>query len=687
MAIAQVPRRLSGTTGGGTSLANGTVMLIEGDRLVHNHRYEPDVSPPPPPPPPEPYREQDGVDPVKQEPAFFAPPPPPLPQPPSEPPHQALDRIEALPRPSSAGIPRGLPPEDRQSLMDERKADYHRQRLALAEAALKSPQPPRPEDFRGGGLNAATASHEYQEARTAHSAQLSELQSIARESRHALYPPRPLDAQQNLTLTALGVKLPDPPTTDDLSAAHELLKQLPQDTAAHLFGIGKELTFGKQVKLAPGMEASIKGSTELTNERTGPGFEKSHKLSIELEVTSGLSLSKSPRPFWQRKALEQLEKLDNLSPEARKLIGRAKGGLVHFEYEKQVGGRFTVEAKITPEQARKIDAGELAVPNPFDPVSMPTGTSMLIKGQALQSTSMDLGYRLFQTESGVTELDGFGIGVEKLDEEKVRVTTGPVATVENEVFVGLGTGDFKVGLGGETTLEGTHMRTAEFDLASAEGRQAYQEFLRTGVVPNSLTPGVEKSGRIDTLSMDSKGFAELKIGSFGGRAEFGSSEGERRTVTWDNGRKDETLYLRYNDRAMQIRRELDAEGDVVPGSAQYKIVGADTHPACAGYAQMAFTNLDKSPSLKGNKDVQITMTESDLLEIRRRAQDFVKAHPSGMPSLEQTIAESKDADEVAMWLVRHGVDGSMNSVFEDLVGLRASTDGRAPLPGRIEMQG
>ena len=277
--------------------------------------------------------------------------------------------------------------------------------------------------------------------------------------------------------------------------------------------------------------------------------------------------------------------------------------------------------------------------------------------------------------------------MERVDGNTVRVTTGPVETVENEVFVGVGSADFKLGLGGETKLEDSQMRTAHFDLSSAEGHHAYQQFLRTGVVPGSHTPGVEHAGRIDTFSIEGKGFAELKIGSFGGRAEFGSSEGEFRTITWDDGRKDETIYLRSNDRGMQIQRERDSDGNVIPGSSTYKIIGTHTHPDSASYAEMAFSSRNQNLKLSGEKDVQITMTESDLLEIRRRAQDFTAAHPGGMPSLEETLAKSKDADEVAMWLVRYGVDGSMNGVFEDLVGLRASTDGRAPLPGRFEMRG
>jgi hypothetical protein len=658
-------------------------MLIEGDRRIYTHHHQPAPPPPPPPPP----RQSDGVDPVKQEPAYFAPPPPPPPLPPSEPPHQALDRIEALPRPTSAGIPRGLPPEDRQAIMDERNADYHRQRLAMAEAALKNPQAPRPEDFRGGGLNAATASHEYQEARAAHSAALSELEARARDSRQALYPPKPLDAQQNLTLAALGVKLSKQPTPDELSAAHELLAQLPQELTSSLFNVGRELTLSKEVKLAPGTTATISGSTELSPERTGADFQELHKLTVELEVTSGLDLSKGQMKGWQKQGLELLERVDNLSPAARNLIKAAKvAGPVEFEYQRQAGGRLTVESKVTPEQARQIDEGKLAVPNPFDPASMPTGTTMMIKGQALESTSIALGYKVFQTESGVTDLKGFGIGVEKLDGNVMRVTTGPVATVENEVFVGVGTGDFKVGLGGETTLEGTHMRTAEFDLNSPEGNRAYQEFLRTGAVPNSFTPGVTRAGQIDTMSIDSKGFAELKLGGFGKRWEFGSSEGERRTVTWDDGRVDESLYLRNNDRGLQIDRKFDSEGGLLPGT-EYKIIGTDTHPVCAGYAEVAFSNRDTNRTPKGEQDVQITMSTSDLLELRRRAQSFVSAHPGGMPDLVDQLAKSEDADEVAMWLVRYGVDGSMNAVFEDLVGLKASTDHRAPLPGKFEMRG
>ena len=387
-------------------------------------------------------------------------------------------------------------------------------------------------------------------------------------------------------------------------------------------------------------------STELSREEARPGFDetrhdvqKSQKLTVELEVTGGLKAEKPTG--WRNAELDRLIQSPDSSSTARNLARGARAlSPVDISAEYKTGSRLTVEAKVTAEQGRQIADGQLDVPNPFDPASMPKGTAVLIKGQALEKTVLDVGYRFFRTESEVNQLSGFGIGVEKLDGNTVKVTTGPVDTIENEAFLGLGTNQVRVGLNRETKLESSNMRTAEFDLDTPEGEKAYREFLMSGNVPAPTTPGVLRTARIETVAIDSQLAAELKIGDFGGKWEMSTVAGEMQSVIWSDGSRDETIFLRNNDRVLGIERKLDASGHVDADETKYSIVGVNAHPSFAANARMAFGSENRTPQIDGHQDVQLHLTSDDLLEIRDRARDHVERfQPTGYSQME-SLAEA-----------------------------------------------
>jgi hypothetical protein len=267
----------------------------------------------------------------------------------------------------------------------------------------------------------------------------------------------------------------------------------------------------------------------------------------------------------------------------------------------------------------------------------------------------------------------------------VRVTTGPVDTVEDELFAGLGNGNFRAGVGRESKVEGSDMRTAEFDLTSDAGKEAYRRFMLSGKVPPSTTPGVVASGRIETLSLDSKAVAELKLGDFGGRWELNSTFGERQTIHWDDGRRDESIYLRNNDRALGMQRSFDAGGKLEPGGS-YTVIGANTDPAFASYAKLAFEGGTR-PDLQGQQDVQLELSEQQLLDLRQRARDYVAKNGDQMAGdLIGALAGSKDAHEVATFLVSQDPSHTMDGVFEKLLALRHDDPNDTPLPGTVRVR-
>jgi hypothetical protein len=422
-------------------------------------------------------------------------------------------------------------------------------------------------------------------------------------------------------------------------------------------------------------------STELTGVETGPGanaegrheLERSQKLTVELEVTGGIAAEKPQA--WRNAELDRIIADPTSSDTTRKLARGARAlSPVDIAAEHKGGGRLTVEAKVTAEQGRKIADGQLDVPNPFDPRSMDKGTAVLIKGQALEQTSLDVGYRIFRAESQISNLDGYGIGVEKLEGNKVRVTTGPVETLENESFLGMGTSEVRAGVNRQTKLETTNMQTAEFDLGKPEGEQAYRQFLHTMSLPAATTAGV-RTGRIESTTVGDQLAAELKLGDLGGQWEMSKTSAEQRSVVWSDGTRDQSIFLRSNDRSLTIERKLDASGNADPDQTRFSLASANAHPDFAANAYQAFNPGNTRPRIDGHQDVQLHLSSDQLMEIRDRARHYMDAlRPTSSPIA--LLAEARNADEVARWIARH------DDNFGKLLALRIETPGMPPCPAR-----
>lgn len=92
-------------------------------------------------------------------------------------PYDAIAQIEDLPKPNWEGIPRNLPPEDRQAIYDGRVAAYNEQRIAIADAAIAAGIPPQPGDF--ADLPGPLRKVVYEESLNAYYANLSALREIS----------------------------------------------------------------------------------------------------------------------------------------------------------------------------------------------------------------------------------------------------------------------------------------------------------------------------------------------------------------------------------------------------------------------------------------------------------------------------------------------------------------------------
>lgn len=181
--------------------------------------------------------------------------------------------------------------------------------------------------------------------------------------------------------------------------------------------------------------------------------------------------------------------------------GRTPRGGLRLPGGRRVGGSFNAEA--TARLRVEVPASEATdairrgqVPNPGDPASWPVGT----RASAEVNTEVGGSGRLGRAMRGLRSALGFNASFERNDTrryelEKVNPTTVR-ATVTSRVGQDDSVGIRGVGMDQRQSLTRTH--SADFDISSPQGMEAYQRFLRSGELPTTGGPGVGNVRREDS---------------------------------------------------------------------------------------------------------------------------------------------------------------------------------------------
>lgn len=366
------------------------------------------------------------------------------------------------------------------------------------------------------------------------------------------------------------------------------------------------------------------------------------------------------------------------------------------------GQKFTYETKVSQEQADAIRTGTADLPNPFDPLNMPEGSAAVFKGQNYVSTEFEGAYRHIATEAKVTDLRGAGMAVEKLDGNRVKITSGSVNAIENEAFFGAGGKNWAVGLKNKQGLENTSMRMAELDLSTQEGMDKYQRFLITGQVPEADGNTVTRSGTTQSLKLNSETSLRGNLGPVDINLQFMGNEGERKTTQYTDGSKSDELTLSYDQSAnLTISKDFDFRGAQVedPDKPTYALTMGQVDPRSSSYLASAFAeDPDSAEALsyqgQPTQDAQISFTTAQAQEMQRLATEYVQRHNpgpntadtalTGTSAFMQQIAEARNSDEVAAVFAKATSNGS---IAEHLLNLRAEPENAGrPLPGTLKLQ-
>lgn len=403
------------------------------------------------------------------------------------------------------------------------------------------------------------------------------------------------------------------------------------------------------------VRAAAGGYSVTLNEGDGAlkvGTEHKRAASSLAAQFQGMSLNMagSPTPDGGRDYLLTMESVVGAS---------AKGAGFQDTSSTGMRGRYRVSL---PSEAVDVDPTRI---NPFDPQTIPKGGSVTLDGQQFTGTALEGSFRNIAMQSQTTEASGASYRVDRLDDGRVRVSTGPNEAVEAFNGMGFSAGRFSAIAGRQDALGHAAVRTATFDLDQAEGRQAYEQFIDNGTL-SGQTPGVQDLATVERLGVSSQ--TRLKVGygdTFGLDLAGARNSGDVVQVSREDGSRTELRSVQYNGNLPATRvSAYGADGQEDRAQRRYEFTfdlrGHAQGEQIAGMVNAALSgdpSGDRGP-VKAGELTTLSFSEAQMRTLMERTQSMVGDNPMLGPSW-QVLAEDgngrpqQDVDAFALGLARN----------------------------------
>jgi hypothetical protein len=375
------------------------------------------------------------------------------------------------------------------------------------------------------------------------------------------------------------------------------------------------------------------------------------------------------------------------------LGGEVDLGTVGFGANHTEGVKTKYQIRMSDEDYARVQSGQAQMPDPFNPDTMPEGSSVLLNSTDFQGTGFEASYRNLKLETNVTQEQGVSVAVEKTGPNTVRVTAGPTEAVENSFKLGLSLGPASAHIGNTTRLDEFTLKTAEFDLSTDEGRAAYNNFLATGQLPQDNGTGISNVATVEKIQYDSTTSAGVSLGPLEGSVDLANSNMNIVKTTYPDGSVDQVTDVKlHSGTPVHLEQHFNADGTEDPSKTEISMfmVGAD------GGAETEFANaygVDQH-DFDGDNDIHLSFTPEQAMELADRAQQYIAQweQETGMKwdeishlqddNLIADLANADNPTEVAQALINaYGGPNWMGAAFEkmSIVG-----NEHVPLPGTIE---
>lgn len=342
---------------------------------------------------------------------------------------------------------------------------------------------------------------------------------------------------------------------------------------------------------------------------------------------------------------------------------------------------------------------DLASVNPFDPDSMPTGTSVKIDGSHYSTNEFQATFKNLANKYTHTEASGTSVAVEKTDDHTVRVTAGPTEAIDAYNGVGVDFGVASAMLGRADHLGNATLQSAEFDLSTEAGRAAYNDFLAGGNLPEDNGEGIANVKTIEKLDYSSQAKFDAKLGPVSIGVNGAKNTGSSVVVTEPDGSMTRTVNLQYGDNVpMTMSQKFDADGNEIADARTYSytIKADDNTSQLINAAQTGSVENAKDGPVKPGQTVTITYTQEEMGQLESYVQKAIDAS-QGTDFKLKALAQDYDGKPIstqdfAVALARN-LGGNDYGAAERLFHISQAGDGNiadrdmVALPGKISVTG
>ncbi|WP_426749726.1 hypothetical protein [Myxococcus sp. Y35] len=354
----------------------------------------------------------------------------------------------------------------------------------------------------------------------------------------------------------------------------------------------------------------------------------------------------------------------------------------------------TYEVKMKDADFEKLKQGKIPPPHPLKPETIPNDASVKMDAGQLKGFSYEGSVDVKGVDFGLGEEIKKGRGVsfetQKDAEGKVTVTAGPTELIESGASVSVGAGEVSLSLNGSTSLTDYKMRTATFDVNTAEGRKAFEQFAKTKQLPTKDGSGVEESATVHKLELSSGSKVGLDAGPFSKEWTAVPEHGGSITVaTKGDGSRVSTLEQEASDGTTTVyERHTRPDGtedyDKQKFSLYMKGMSGDEE-----YTLSQAFKVDEADFNK-KKDMLLQFTPADLNALAQNARDTIAKKqsvgawgPGNKDSFMEELATKKNPAEVADFLLIRSKN--RGQFAEDMAGLQGQFRAlsEAPLPGTV----
>ncbi len=336
---------------------------------------------------------------------------------------------------------------------------------------------------------------------------------------------------------------------------------------------------------------------------------------------------------------------------------RQKAGVVESTQTEGQRGRYRVS----------LPEGDTTDPtriNPFDPGSLPKGASVTLDAQSFHGTAMAASFRNMAAQHKLTDAEGASFRVDRLDDGRVRVTTGPNQAVEAFNGLGFSAKGVTALAGRQDALGQSSVRTATFDLANADGLAAYQQFVANGTL-DAKTPGMDDVATVERLGMSSQTRLKVDVGSvFGVDLAGQRNTGDVTQVRRDDGSYTELRNVQYSGNLPVTRlSQHGVDGQELRDQRRYEFTfdlrQHEQGDHVAGLLNSALTgDTGARGPVKAGELNTVSFSEAQLRAMMERTQQMVQDNPMLGPRW-QLLAEDgrggpqTDVDAYAASLARN----------------------------------